>query len=275
MENENVFKLRKALRLERRIVGVHFLTYRQEYDTSSFVPMQGKRSFCSMVHLASNGEKMKVQGENFSCQGGAESLGVFDQPEVTTSGRFFYECGLYGSRALARQVHDGMQHIEHRVYGIEVAPLEEMGIADIVILIGNARQMMRIIQGYSNKFGTARHLSTVGNQAMCSDLVAKPFVNNDINLSLMCAGARRNTQCTDGEMGTGFPIQYMRPLTEGVLITLNLVERNEEKKRILESLEDPMALGITIEMNTNYIQKGMRYRQYCQEMELNEGEYQR
>ena len=87
MENENVFKLRKALRLERRIVGVHFLTYRQEYDTSSFVPMQGKRSFCSMVHLASNGEKMKVQGENFSCQGGAESLGVFDQPEVTTGRR--------------------------------------------------------------------------------------------------------------------------------------------------------------------------------------------
>jgi len=266
MENENVFKLRKALRLERRIVGVHFLAYRQEYDASSFAPMQGKRSFCNMVHLASNGEKIKIHGENFSCQGGAESLGLFDQPEVTTSGRFFYECGLYSSRALARQVHEGMQHIEHRIYGIEVAPLEEMGKADIVIILGNARQMMRIMQGYSNKFGMARHLSTVGNQAMCSDLVAKPFSNNDINLSLLCAGARRNTQCTEGEMGAGFPIQYMSPLTEGVLITLNLVECNEEKKRILEALEEPMELGMAIEMNMSYIQKGMRYRQYCLEM---------
>ena len=141
-----------------------------------------------------------------------------------------------------------------------------MGKADIVIILGNARQMMRIMQGYSNKFGMARHLSTVGNQAMCSDLVAKPFSNNDINLSLLCAGARRNTQCTEGEMGAGFPIQYMSPLTEGVLITLNLVECNEEKKRILEALEEPMELGMAIEMNMSYIQKGMRYRQYCLEM---------
>ena len=275
MENENVFKLKKSLRLERRIVGVHFLAYRQEYDASSHAPIKGKRSFCSMVHLASSGQKIKSNGENFSCQGGAQSLGVFDEPEVTTSGRLYYECGLYSSKALAHQVHKGMQHIGHKVYGLEIAPLEEMEKADIVVILGNARQMMRIMQGYSNKFGVARHLSTVGNQAMCSDLVAKPFSNNDINLSLMCAGARRNTQCSEGEMGTGFPIQYMRPITEGVLVTLNLVEFNDEKKRILESLKDPMELGMAIEMNMNYDQKGMRYRQYCQEMETNEGEYRR
>ena len=275
MENENVFKLRRALRLERRVVGVHFLAYRQEYDTSLHEPMQGKRSFCGMVHLASNGEKIKVNGKNFACLGGAQSLGILDEPEATMSGRLYRECGLYGSHAIARQVNDSMQHIKHKIYGVEVGPLEEMEKADTVIILGSARQMMRIMQGYSNKFGVARHLSTVGNQAMCSDLVAKPFSNNDINLSLMCVGAHGNTRCSDGEMGIGFPIQYMHPLTDGVLLTLNLVEYNEEKKRILEGLDDPMGLGMPIEMNVSYGQNAARYREYCNEMEMKEGEYQR
>jgi hypothetical protein len=110
---------------------------------------------------------------------------------------------------------------------------------------------------------------------MCSDLIAKPFSNNDINLTLMCAGARANTKCDDGEMGAGFPIHYLEQITKGVLITLNLVERNGEKERILAGLDDPLELGFAIETGKGYGANAMKYRRYCDEMEAEEGTYER
>jgi uncharacterized protein (DUF169 family) len=239
------------------------LAYPQEYETSRFDPLAHQYTFCGMVNRASHGEALKAAGGDFACLSGAQALGVSEVGEVTSSGRRYRECGLYSSFAVARQIIDSMRYLRHKMYGIELAPLEKMDAADTVIIIGNARQMMRVMQGYAHQFGEPKNLSTVGNQAICSDLVAKPFSNNDINLTLMCAGARRYTKCGDGEMGAGIPVQMFRALTEGVLATMNLVENNDEKQRILDGLNNPMALGIPVEMNQSYVANAERYRKYC------------
>lgn len=272
MENKNVEYMGKALGLERRIVGVNFLAYRTEYDECPAKESERKGTFCSFVNRASHGEVLKVCGKHFACQGGALAIGVKDEPERTRSGRIYEHCGLYGSHAIARSVNEGMTHIEHKIYGVMVGPLGEIEDADVVIILGTAKQMMRIVQGYTYEYGVAEHLSTVGNQAMCSDLCAKPFMNNDINFSFMCCGARINTRCSDGEMGASMPVQMFKHVVNGVLQTLNLTEPNSVKEEILSRLSDPMELGVEIRMNDSYGKNAGQYQKRAMEMEADEAE---
>jgi hypothetical protein len=53
------------------------------------------------------------------------------------------------------------------------------------------------------------------------------------------------------------------------------VETNEEKKRILERLDNEEELGFTIEMNLSYGQNAEHYRKYCLDLEASEVTYPR
>lgn len=50
-------------------------------------------------------------------------------------------------------------------------------------------------------------------------MTAKPFMRNDINLSVMCCGARTSTVSGHGELGVGMPSHMFRYVADGVLST--------------------------------------------------------
>lgn len=60
--------------------------------------------------------------------------------------------------------------------------------ADIGLIIGTAKDVMRVMQGYVKYYGVAQNVVSVGNCGVCSELISKPFMNNDMNVSLS-AGA--------------------------------------------------------------------------------------
>lgn len=272
MEENNAKLLKTALQLDREVVGVHFLPYRAEYENSSLVESEKKGSFCSFVNRATRGEAIKVNGKHFTCQGGASSVGVAEEPDYRKDGRLYEHCGLYRSHAAARLVTESMCHIPHKIYGLEIGPADQLEDIDIVIVIATAKQMMRLIQGYTFEYGPARNLSTVGNQAACSDLCAKPFMNNDLNLTLMCCGMRISTQAEDGEMGAGFPIQMLSKIVNGVIQTLNLTEPNSYKENLKSKLKNPSELGIEIRLNDNYGLHARNYEKAALEMALAESD---
>lgn len=267
MENQSVRRITAALGLERQIVGVKLIAYRQEFEACPAPAMEGRLSFCGMVNKASRGAALKARDVNFGCAGGGRALGILETNEMSRSGRHYRESGLYASYAVARNVNEHMVYIPYRHYGVMVAPLAEMEEADTVIILANARQVMRIMQGYAHQFGAPEHLSAFGTQAMCADLVSKPFMNNDINISLMCRGARLFAQCDDGELGVGLPIQMLERLTVGIVSTMNVVESNQVKKEIQARLRDPEELGVPVVMDMNYPANLERYRLYCEKME--------
>jgi hypothetical protein len=115
--------------------------------------------------------------------------------------------------------------------------------------------MMRVMQGYAYKMGNPRHLCSVGNQAVCSDLIAKPFTHHDINISFMCKGARMHTRCDDGEMAAAIPAGLFGALAEGILRTLNPVLDTKQKEDVLSRLETPDELGFPIDPSWTYITK--------------------
>ena len=102
---------------------------------------------------------------------------------------------------------------------------------------------------------------------MCSDLCAKPFMNNDLNISFMCCGDRLNTKCSDGEMAAGMPIQMFPRVAEGILATLNITEPPQFKKALLERLDTPEELGFAIDMGAHYGKNAAAYQQACLRME--------
>lgn len=252
MYEQDVRRMTAALGLKRRIVGVRFLYTWAEYEDSPLPEYGASTRFCYMVKQAGEGKRFKAQEKNFTCGRSREALGI-DPPQATTaSGELYYSCGIYESRAVAKQVEDAAVSIPQRIWGVEMGPLEEMETADVVIMIMDAFQTMRIVQGYAYHYGVMRNIGMVGNQGVCADLGARPFVMNDINLSVLCAGTRQNCQWGRDELGVGLPIQMFPLLANGVVQTLNGIEYPPAKEEILSRLSDPMELGVKIDPTIHY-----------------------
>lgn len=252
MRVENVSCMEAALGLSRRIVGVRFLYTWAEYQDSPGVPYDSATRFCVMVKRASENGHFKCRQEHFGCGRSRRALGIVENDLTTYSGEVYYGCGLYATRAIAKKAQRDTIFINHRIYGIEIAPLAELANADLVIMIGDAYQLMRITQGYAYQYGAMKNIGSVGNQGVCSDLCARPYETDDINVSFLCEGTRRACGWSRNDIGVGLPVNLFDPLTEGVLATLNLIETPEAKDAILSRLQTPDALGVDIDPKGYY-----------------------
>ena len=259
MNQKNVSRLSKALQLKREIIGLKYIYFEHEYSELDMQEYGKKTSFCMMVRKAMDGTAFKACGENFGCRCASEALGIDEEMECVESGQRYYSICLYESRAVAKAVQRDIARIKHRIYGVALGPLAEMPDADVVIFMANPYQLMRVVEGYTYKFGTPHNLSLAGNQGVCADLGAKPFESNDLNFSVLCAGTRQMCKWGDDEMGVGMPVQMFDPFVDGVISTLNYIEYPDRKKKILDSLDTPDELGITIDPAVHYGKLGKEY----------------
>lgn len=266
MEEKKINKVNKALGLKRQIVGIRFLVYERDYRDSEGMELEGT-SLCQLVQKAGNGEYVKAKKESFRCMQGAYAVGICEIPEEVSSGRADYDEGRYESLAVSRQIFGNRQCISQHIYGIEVAPLDRMKDADIGLIIGTAKDAMRIMQGYVKYYGVAQNVVSVGNCGVCSELISKPFMNNDMNVSLLSRCARKEGDFGPEEMGVSMPIHQFVHALDGIVETVNLTENNRPKREILERLDDPEELGFPIIMNYDYGTPAAKYKEYCDECE--------
>lgn len=263
MEELRIRRVHKALGLKRQIIGVRFLVFRKEYEESKGAETDNT-SLCQLAQQAGDGMCVKAKAADFQCRNGAYAVGVCSAPEEETSGRNDFDSGRYESFAVARQISENKQYIPQTIYGIEFSPLECMDKADLAVIIGTAKDVMRIMQGYVRHYGVARNVITVGNSGVCSELISKPFMNNDINVSLLSRCSRERGSYSEGEMGISMPVHMIKSVLDGILETVNLTENNKPKREILKRLDDPEELGFPIRMNYDYAIQGMEYQKYCE-----------
>lgn len=252
MKNENIKKLTLALGLQRKIVGIKFIFLKEEYDDLDIEEFRDKMSFCAMTKKAMDGTMAKANATCFTCQGGPETLGITEVSNYVSSGKQFSTFKLYESHAVARQAQEDVIFIKQRIHGIVVGPLEDMEDADVVMFLGDCRQMMRVVQGYTYHYGMPKNIGMIGNQGICADLVARPFQLNDLNISLLCYGARLHSKASDGELGAGMPIHMFDQIVRGVIETINPGLGDPQKKELLDRLEEPNELGVEIEFGKMY-----------------------
>jgi len=251
--NIAVKKFNSALRLERRIVGVKFLFTDDEFAKADARKITGKIPYCVMVKAAMSGNGTKAAAENFGCNGAAKALGVVEPDELSLSGRFYRSLGLYRDLATSKNVQANTVFCTHKAYGVMVKPVEEFDEEpDVVLIVTNAYNGMRIVQGYTHIYGYNTSYRMSGNQAVCSECTAFPFEHNKINVSLLCAGTRFKAGWDDNELITGFPFNQFSSIVKGVIATLDLTEPNEKKAEIEKRFSEAALECPEINYNKNY-----------------------
>lgn len=243
--------LETILDLDKRTVGVRFLEYQKDYDALSNLA-EKKGSICFLVRQGMEGNHIRANKDTVTCHYGAYALGIRKPDASIVAGQSYYACGLYKDKSIARKIVDEISYINQEIYGIEIGPVSEVESPDIVIIACNAKQAMRIVQGYAYEMGAPKNINFFGNQAMCGDLISKPYMNSDLNLSLFCKGARASGRFEDGEVGLSMPYHQFDKVVDGLISTVIPVATKKEKREIMERLEEK-GLKFPYEMNYEYV----------------------
>lgn len=89
-------------------------------------------------------------------------------------------------------------------------------IPDVVVLSVRPIELSRIIQGYWFLTGERINASMGGLRMVNSDLIARPYLTQEINVSTYCLGARLIAEFGPDRMGIGMPFDKFQTVVEGM-----------------------------------------------------------
>ncbi len=96
-------------------------------------------------------------------------------------------------------------------------PADTLAIApDVVILAVTPKQALLAIQGYNFRAGNRFEMSTIGIRGVCADLTALPFLEQKLNGSFFCLGARALAGWGGNLLGLGMPFTIFRQMVTGM-----------------------------------------------------------
>lgn len=250
---EDIKQLYALLALKRRVVGVKLTETQEEYTAYEGKEINSPITYCTVVKLAMKGQAYKLPKEMCSCKGASRAL-AFNKPEnVYYDGTGPCKLGLFDNKEIASKVSNETKFVKKAKIGAIIKPLEQFEKKpDMVLIVTNTYNAMRIIQGYTCEFGLQQEMCMCGNQAICVECTSNPYVRNSINISMLCSGTRFYAQWGQDEVGIGIPINKFHQLVRGVRKTVNSVENDKEKERIIQGLKLLGKSTEDIQMNYTY-----------------------
>lgn len=252
-----VKQLNCALELQRQIVGVKFLFSDAEFQEARARHIPHPMNYCVMVKVAMGGAALKATGADLACLAGGRALGLVEMDELHRSGRIGRNLGLYANLSTAKNVRDRMSYCTHKTHGVMVKPLADYDneVPDVVLIVSSAYNVMRIVQGHAYYYGLRPASQLAGNQAICSESTALPYMADDINVSLLCIGTRHKAGWTDNELAVGIAFSRFQTVVQGVMETINIMDANEKKAVIERKLKDAGISYPQIQYDCNYYMK--------------------
>lgn len=240
--------------LERQAIGIRFIFTEEEFKTIDLNTPKGTMTYCTAVRNASRGKGVKLKKDNFACMAAAMALGIIESNQEFESGYRNKNMGLYRDLTLSRQVAKDMVFCHHRIYGVEIKPLDTYLTSkpDIVIIITQPYNIMRISQGYAYNLGYLNNIHIGGMNAICQELTSYVHEKNQANISMMCSGTRAVCQWKDEELGFGIPFNQLQILIDGIINTSNLMDDNSHKKLISQKIDKEKNIEYKVQLNTNY-----------------------
>lgn len=241
------------LELDRKPVGVKFFFDKDKFKNFDVPQRDCKVTYCNSVQLASKGSSMKLTKKNHACPNGAMALKMKEVPQPMASGKGRFSKNIYHDIETSKSISDEMLFLKQEPAGIVVMPLENYKEdPDVVVVVSNSYNVMRMIQGHGYLNGYTSNLRTVGLQAICQDLTSYPYNTKDINISLLCPGTRLVANWQADEIGIGIPFEKWYEVVEGVKETTNPFERDKNKKGIEKRLKERGLDASGIKFNENY-----------------------
>ncbi|NOQ33919.1 MAG: hypothetical protein GQ567_07000 [Methanosarcinales archaeon] len=237
-------------------VGVKLILKGREIPEGTKTPEEYQGvPWCEAVRIAAmDGEVVVINKENVGCPASAIALGLVDQDqeeplsgtrkytdmmETTASPADFtnglvYGCkasdnmqfalfgegdtGRYETLGAALNAVSGMTSIQPDIMDAAVAyPAGKLDIAPDVVILGLLpKQALRAIQGYNFLTGNRFLMSTIGIRAVCADLTAIPYLEQSLNGSLFCLGARAVGGWEGDLLGLGMPLSAFERMVTGM-----------------------------------------------------------
>ena len=232
-------QLYASLELDRKAIGVRFLFTKEEYDACPVPPAKAKMAYCVMVKVASSGICLKADLSLFGCGGATRALGLEEPSPTFCTGQEYLSFGLYQDLAVSKYTANHITLCSHHTHGVLLQPLEDFTEdcpPHIAILVTNSYNAMRVVQGYTYKYGTQTTFKIAGNQALCAECSAYPFESNHINVSLLCSGTRYLAGWKDSDIAIGMPYGQFLQMCDGLYLSANGAEDNKHKAAMRERL---------------------------------------
>lgn len=239
-------ELTKALGLARHPVGIKLLRSQAEFDSWDVDDARATTYYCAAVQQASKGRALKLGPEHFTCESSRQILGLEELPSEPLLSASYAECGLHRDERVSDAVVGDIAVVPRTVIGIVVQPvaLYTDRTPDVVIIVANAYQSMRMVQGFTYHHGDAPALRSIGQHGICSESTAEPLLAQTLNVSLLCSGTRFFAKWGDDEVAVSMPGSMLALAVDGVLQTINPCEPDRRKKEIaLDPPDAPIDLG--------------------------------
>jgi uncharacterized protein (DUF169 family) len=237
-------------------VGIKLITKGKEVPqgTKASVEYQGI-TWCEAIRIAATkGEVVVINKDNIGCTAASIALGLVDQyqteplkgkrkytdlmakpasPADFTNG-LVYACkdsgnaqfalfgkddtGRYKTLGVALKAVSKMTGIQPAIMDAAVAyPAEKADLTpDVVIIAVKPKQALLAIQGYSFLDGNRFEMSTIGIRGICADLTALPFLEQRLNGSFFCLGARALGGWGGNLLGLGMPFSIFQTMVIGM-----------------------------------------------------------
>jgi len=237
-------------------IGVKLIPKGKEIPETAVPPKEYQGTlWCEAVRIAATeNETVVITKENVGCPAAAIALGLVDEyereplggkrkytalmsktasPADFTQG-FVYACkesgnmqfalfgkedtGRYETLGVALKAVSGMTAIQPAIMDAAVAyPADKLDMApDVVILAVRPKQALLAIQGYNFLTGSRFEMSTIGIRAVCADLTALPFLEQRLNGSFLCLGARAVGGWGGDLLGLGMPFLIFQIMVTGM-----------------------------------------------------------
>lgn len=259
---ETLFKqgrrLQCALGLQRQLVAVTFHKTEESFETAPEKLVTRAMSYCSMVRLASIGYSRKASAVQVRCPGARRALGLSGVDEEFLSGKRYLSLGLYERLETARDTSTQVSIINEEIYGFSLSPLTSCRVhPDVILVICNANQAMRMVQGFIYHRGPATTMTSFGMQGVCAELTANPYCHRTVNVSLLCSNTRYSCSWDDNELGVGVAGELFATLVDGVVQTINSAEADKNKRRIV-ARSDGSNLDLGVRFGCDYYSSPMK-----------------
>ncbi|MEW5724913.1 MAG: DUF169 domain-containing protein [Thermodesulfobacteriota bacterium] len=151
-----------------------------------------------------------------TCRLGADALG-FQVDDYT----HVYAGTYFTTEKAARNMIETMPKFERgRYQAVVVAPLDRSPAApDVVVIFGNAAQMMRIVNAALHDQGGRLNFSASGDAGLCADILVQPLKTNQPHIAIPCNGGRLMSLPNETDLACGIPFGLLGGIVEGLEFT--------------------------------------------------------
>ena len=189
-------------------------------DENRETPLEGRRVYtCLMEEQTTPGPEFRPpaprdfsRGNVYACKdSGHPEWGLFG---AGASGRFkdveTARKAVAGMTAIQPAVMSGVFFFSNNLDDPELTP-------DVVLLSVRPVELALLIHGYQYLTGKRINASMGPVRAVDSDLIARPYLTGEINVSTYCLGARLVARYEADRLGMGIPWERFKELVQGVV----------------------------------------------------------